>query len=108
MGSARLSVLLAALLTSGCKIYAPPFSGAVLELTLSGGTPLPADQHLELWARIGHDDVVRIRRIQDLDIGGPIAPEAAVTCAAADAPSVLAAKDERIVHCRPAGFMVRP
>jgi hypothetical protein len=104
----RLPALLAALSTAGCSIYAPPFAGAVIELTLSGGTPLPAAQHLELWARVAHDDVVRIRRIQDLDVTGALSPEAATTCADADPASVLAATGERIVHCRPAGFMIRP
>src|SRR5690242_7917380 len=50
----------------GCDLQVRSFAGAVMAMTLSGATPTPAGQHLELWVRNEHDDVLRINGMFDL------------------------------------------
>jgi hypothetical protein len=52
-------------LSSGCDISARPYAGAVLQIILEGVVITPPGQHLEIWARDGKDDVVRINPIVD-------------------------------------------
>lgn len=47
------------------------FAGTVMQLTLTGVTAqtIPANQHLELWARTQYDDIVRVDGYYDLGAG---------------------------------------
>src|SRR5688572_344559 len=60
---APLWLISAAVLTTGCDISVHTFAGAYLQLTITGGAPTPANQHLELWARTQYDDIVRIDHV---------------------------------------------
>jgi len=47
------------------------FAGTVMQFTITGvsATTIPANQHLELWARTQYDDIVRIEGYYDLANG---------------------------------------
>lgn len=52
--------LLGALLLSGCDFAVRPFAGSIIELSIAGIGETADAHHLELWARTGFDDVVRV------------------------------------------------
>ena len=78
----RGAVLVVGLIASaGCdRLSVSPFGGAKIQLTLTGGKPTPAGEHLELWARDGEHDIVRL-------LAGP----AADACLGAQTPCTNAA-----------------
>jgi hypothetical protein len=80
-----LLALLAQLL--GCSLSPAPFTGAVIEMTLTGAQPSAAGQHFELWARNANDDTVRISGIRDI-----VDPKDA----------------SKTIRLEPKGFVVRP
>jgi hypothetical protein len=68
----RWRALLAVSLLVGCDdLTARSFAGSVIQmtLTLSSPNPMPADRHLELWARDQYDDTIRIDGITDAHTG---------------------------------------
>jgi len=54
---------------SGCDLSASPFAGTIIEMTLSGAQPNAPGEHLELWARTAHDDVVGVRASYEMPEG---------------------------------------
>ena len=72
-GFACLSLVFA----TGCEIGVKTFAGTIIQMSISGATPLPADQHIELWARTANDDVVRISGIYE-GLLDPFAPAGAI------------------------------
>jgi hypothetical protein len=58
----------------GCDLSVPPFAGTVVALSLQGAAPLPAGQHLELWARSPYDDIIRINGTFDAPTAGRMSP----------------------------------
>jgi len=54
--------LVAAAGLGGCDISARAFSGAILQLTISGATTNASTDHIELWARDQYDDIIRINQ----------------------------------------------
>src|SRR3982751_335802 len=44
------------------------FAGTIMQFTIDGvtATTIPANQHLELWARTQYDDIVRVEGYHDL------------------------------------------
>jgi hypothetical protein len=68
----RWRALLAVSLLVGCDdLTARSFAGSVIQmtLTLSSPDPMPADRHLELWARDQYDDTIRIDGITNAHTG---------------------------------------
>ncbi|HEX9104034.1 MAG TPA: hypothetical protein VF997_17605 [Polyangia bacterium] len=70
------TLLLASLLplsaSAGCDaLTVRSFAGTVMQFTLQGVTAqtIPANQHLELWARTKYDDIVRVPGYTDLTAG---------------------------------------
>jgi hypothetical protein len=52
--------------SAGCDSLAVnPFSGTLMEMRLQGVAVTPPGQHLELWARDGYDDILRINPFYD-------------------------------------------
>jgi hypothetical protein len=50
-----------ALAAGGCEHFAVnPFAGSKIQLTMTGADPTPPGHHLELWARNGDQDIVRL------------------------------------------------
>src|SRR5689334_23379594 len=60
------------LVATGCDISAKSFSGAIINLTLTGAQT-PTGTHLELWARSEYNDVLRING--NYDIPDPKSPQ---------------------------------
>ena len=57
---------------TGCDISAKPFSGTVLQMSILGAQPLPADNHLEFWARTANDDIARLSTIYETTARGRV------------------------------------
>jgi hypothetical protein len=56
-----LALLAVSLLAGACdRFNVVPFAGAKIQLTIAGAHLTPAGQHLELWARDGDEDIVRV------------------------------------------------
>src|SRR5437868_8683209 len=67
-----LASLLPLLASFGCDaLTVRTFSGTIMEFTLDGVTAstIPANQHLELWARTQYNDIVRVEGYYDLTKG---------------------------------------
>lgn len=67
-----LTSLLPLLGSLGCDaLTVRSFAGTVMQFTISGvtATTIPANQHLELWARTQYDDIVRLEGYTDLGAG---------------------------------------
>jgi hypothetical protein len=55
------SIWIAVAALSGCGAFSTtPFSGSIVEMSLSGAAETAPGEHLELWARTPNDDVVRV------------------------------------------------
>lgn len=60
------TLLLLACVLAGCdSLSAHSFAGTVLQMALEGAAPTAPAEHLELWARDGHDDVIRVDALFD-------------------------------------------
>jgi hypothetical protein len=57
--------LMALVFGTGCDLAAKPFAGTLLQMSISGAQPLPADEHLEFWARTANDDIVRLSALYE-------------------------------------------
>ena len=66
--------LVSLLFGAGCDISARTRAGAILVMSMQGVEELPAGQHLELWARLSTNDVVRIDSIYDVTAPDPANP----------------------------------
>ena len=67
-----LASLLPLAASVGCDaLTVRSFAGTVMQLTISGVTAqsIPANQHLELWARTQYDDIVRVSGYYDFADG---------------------------------------
>jgi hypothetical protein len=61
-----LSSLLPLAASVGCDaLTVNSFAGAVIEFTMTNAQPLPAGQHLEVWARNSNNDIIRIAPFYD-------------------------------------------
>src|SRR5689334_1024230 len=56
-----LALLGACLAAAGCdRFNVVPFAGAKIQMNVAGAKATPAGQHLELWARDGDEQLLRV------------------------------------------------